>query len=89
MALDAKTQHLVTSAERVYETTLRSRLEAEHWGSLIALEPESGEFVLADSFREIDVAAQRRFGNKPVHIFRIGGGGAVKVGGVGRHARVS
>ena len=84
MALSPQTQELVNNAERVYETTLKAHLEAEHFGSLIALEPASGDYVLAKTFRDIDVAAQRRFGHKPVHIFRIGGGGAVKVGGVGR-----
>jgi hypothetical protein len=89
MTLDPQTQELVRNAERVYDERLRARLETDHFGSLIALDPESGDFVLADTFREIDVAAQRRFGNKPVHIFRVGGGGAVRIGGVGRHARVS
>ena len=88
MLLDAPTQELVRNAERVYEERLRAWLEADRFGSLIALDPESGEFVLADTFREIDAAAQRRFGSKPVHIFRIGGGGAVRIGGVGRHAGV-
>jgi hypothetical protein len=89
MALSSETQELVSRAERVYEEMLKTRLEAEHLGSLIALNPVTGEYVLANTFRDIDVAAQKKFGNQPVHIFRIGGGGAVKVGGVGRHARVS
>jgi hypothetical protein len=89
MALRRETQELVNRAERVYEEKLKSRLETEHLGELIALEPESSDYVLANTFREIDVAALQRFGSTPVHIFRIGGGGAVKVGGVGRYARVS
>ena len=89
MTLSLQTQKLVEKAERVYEGTLKASLEAEHFGSLIALEPESGDYELAGTFREIDLAAQRRFGNQPVHIFRVGGGGAVKVGGVGRYARLS
>ncbi|HEY2252308.1 MAG TPA: hypothetical protein VGH74_14640 [Planctomycetaceae bacterium] len=89
MALSPEIQEFVDKAERVYEARLKSRLEAEHFGDLIALEPESGDYVLANTFREIDVAAQQRFGSTPVHIFRIGGGGAVKIGGVGRYARVS
>ncbi|MCY2987592.1 MAG: hypothetical protein NTY19_06975 [Planctomycetota bacterium] len=89
MTLDPQTQELVRNAELVYDQRLRTRLETEHFGALIALDPESGDFVLADTFREIDVAAQHRFGNKPVHIFRVGGGGAVRIGGVGHHARAS
>jgi hypothetical protein len=85
MTLDPQSQELIEKAEHVYDQTLRARLEADRFGSLIALDPESGDFVLAETFREIDVAAQRQFGNKPVPIFR-GGGGAVRIGGVGRHA---
>ncbi len=89
MALSPEMQKFVDRAERVYEASLKNLLEAEHFGRLIALEPESSDYVLANTLREIDVAAQQRFGKTPVHIFRIGGGGAVKVGGVGRYARVS
>lgn len=89
MTLDPQVQELVENAERVYDQTLRARLEADHFGSLIALDPESGDYVLAETFREIDAAAQRRFGNKPVHIFRVGGGGAVRIGGVGRYGRTN
>ena len=74
MALSPEAQAFVNRTERVYAATLKTRLEAEHFGSLIALEPESGDYVLANTFRDIDVAAQKRFGTRPVHIFRIGGG---------------
>jgi hypothetical protein len=89
VALSPETQEFVNCAERIYNAAFKTRLEAESFGSLIASEPESGDYVLGSTFRGIDVAAQKWFGNRPVHIFRIGGGGAVKVGGVGRDARIS
>ena len=88
MNLDSKAEAFIQKAESLYRETLQLRLEADHFGELIAVDPESGDYVLARSFQEIDQAARHRFGTKPTHIFRVGGGGAVKVG-AGRHARIS
>jgi hypothetical protein len=75
-------------AEAVYNATLKEKLESEHFGELIALEPETGEFVLARGFRELELASMEKFGMRPVHMFRVGGGGAVKIG-ASRNARIS
>ena len=39
--------------------------------------------------RAIDAACDQKFGTKLVHIFRVGGGAAVRIGGASRHARIS
>ncbi len=75
-------------AKAVYEATLKEKLEAEHFGELIALEPESGDYVLARGFRELVDAALKQFDRRPTYMFRVGGGGAVRVG-ASRHARIS
>ncbi len=80
MPLNAEKQTFVETVRRIYDGRLKRQLEPQHNGELIAVEPESGEYVLAKTFREIDLASQTRFGTKPVHIFRVGGGGAVKIG---------
>ena len=69
------------AARKVYEDKLKDQLEREHFGELIAVEPESGDYVLGKTFSELDRARRERFGQKPVHIFRVGGGGAVKIRG--------
>ncbi|MEZ6063586.1 MAG: hypothetical protein R3C19_24820 [Planctomycetaceae bacterium] len=74
-------------AQTYYDSHLKARLESEHFGELIAVEPESGEYVLASRFRELEVACFEKFGLRPTHMFRIGGGGAVRVGG--SRARIS
>ncbi len=88
-ALQAQDEGLVADALRVYEEDLKERLEADHFGEIIAVEPKSREYVLGKSFRELDQARQKRFGTNPVYTFRIGGGGAVKIGGAIARGRVS
>ena len=79
-ALQIQDEGLVADALRVYEEDLKERLEADHFGEIIAVEPKSREFVLGKTYREIEQARQERFGTNPVYTFRIGGGGAVKIG---------
>ena len=82
------TDEFSQKAMAVYEARLKEQLEAEHFGELIAVEPESGEYVLALGFRELIDAALKQFDRRPTYMFRVGGGGAVRVG-AGRHARLS
>ena len=88
-ALKTPNESLVADALRVYDEDLKVRLEAEHFGEIIAVEPKSRAYVLGKSFREIDQARQKQFGTTPVYVFRIGGGGAVKIGGAVARGRVS
>ena len=76
-------------ARRVYDERLKTQLEAEHWGEVIAVEPDSGEYVLGRNLLEITTAHTAKFGNKPVCVFRVGGGGAVKIGGAFLNGRIS
>ena len=55
---------------------------------MIGLEPESGDYVLGESFLEVGQASHERFGTRPVYFFRVGGGGAVKIGGPLRRGRL-
>ena len=87
MALDPQWQAFADRAKQVYDQSLKSRLEPDHMGELIAVEPDSGEFVLAPTINEMNQFTRLKFGTRPVHIFRVGGGAAVKIGV--RHAGVS
>lgn len=80
MALDPEWRAFAERAKQVYDQTLKSRLEPEHIGELIAVEPDSGEFVLAPTINEMTQSTRLRFGTKPVHLIRVGGGTAVKIG---------
>ena len=84
MSILTEQQQFAETAQKVYEERLKDRLEEQHPGEVIALDPESGDYVLGKTLAEVDRACHERFGSKPVHVFRIGGGGAVKVGGAWR-----
>ena len=81
MSIVLEQQQFTEAAKKVYEERLKERLEQRHPGEIIAVEPDSGDYVLGKTLAEVDRACHERFGSKPVHVFRIGGGGAVKVGG--------
>lgn len=57
--------------ERLYQR-LRVKLEKDHAGKVLAINPESGEYVIG--FDELDAArkAQKRFPGKLLDYFRIG-----------------
>ena len=81
MALSPASQEVMEKARRVYDEQLRDKLEAEHSGEVIAVEPDSGDFVLGKDFMAVSQACRQRFGNKLTYTFRVGGGSAVKIGG--------
>lgn len=76
-------------AERAYAERLKQVLEPDHLGELIAVEPDSGDYVLGKDLWELNAERTRKFGSKLVYTFRVGGGAAVRIGGAFRHARVS
>jgi hypothetical protein len=80
--------HVLEAAKKAYEERWKAKLEDEHWGEIIAVEPESGDYVLGRTFREVDVARQAKFGTKMVYTFRVGGGGAVSIGAGRNYGRV-
>lgn len=85
---DSDRQRFRNAAREIYDQQLREKLEAEHRGKVIALEPESGQFVMGATFDEISTAHRAKFGTKPVYILRIGGGSVVRpVGAV--HGRTT
>ncbi len=89
MSLSTASQSVAEKARRVYEERLKLQLEAQHFGEVIAVEPESGEYVLGRDLQEVTVARRAKFGTKLVYTFRIGGGGAVKIGGASLNGRLS
>ena len=79
----------VVAAQAIYDSELKVRLEQEHFGAIIALDPVTHDYVLGKTLRDVDAACRKRFDSKPVYVFRIGGGGAVKVGGAISRGRIS
>ena len=86
--LSEKDQARISAAQKVYEENLRSQLEPQFIGQIIAVEPESGEFVLGKKFQDVSAACRARFGKKWTFMFRVGGGGAVSIGSGKRYGRI-
>lgn len=81
MSIGTERPQFAETAQKIYDEQLKDRLEKQHPGEVIALDPISGDYVLGKTLAEVDRACIERFGSRPVHVFRIGGGGAVQVGG--------
>lgn len=81
--LDEDQRMVEEAAIRVYEEQLRAKLEPEHNGKVIAVEPESGRYVLGTSLKEVDTRCLAQFGPAPVYIFCVGGGGVKLFGSRG------
>ena len=57
---------------RVLFRRLERRLKAKHRGEVIALEPNSGTYVLGKDALEAALKAKEQFHGMPVDFFRIG-----------------
>ena len=82
-------EEFATRAERAYAERWKAALEPDHFGELFAVEPDSGDCVLGKTIWDLDEACDEKFGTKLVHIFRVGGGAAMRIGGASRYARIS
>ena len=78
---------LAERAMRVYDAHLKAKLEQDHLGKVIGLEPESGEYVIGEHYVDVCRECHERFPGKQVYCFRVGGGGAAQIGWRLRHAR--
>lgn len=68
-------------ARRIYDERLRTTLEAGHAGRFVAVEPESGEYFLADTFDGAVEAARAAHPSRLPHVMRVGHAAALHLGG--------
>lgn len=74
-----ETKSVIERSKRIYEQH-RERLEAEHRNRYVAIEPESGEYFLADSFDEAVKSARSKYPSRLSHTIRIGYEAAFHIG---------
>lgn len=77
-----QTQSVAERAKRIYDERLRAALEAEHPGRFLAIEPDSGEYFLADTLDAAVRAARARHPDRLSHVVRVGHPAALHLGGV-------
>ena len=75
-----ETRKVIERAKAIYEQELREALEAEHRDRFVAIEPESGEHFLGDTFDAAVEAARSRYPSRLSHTIRIGHRAAFSIG---------
>ena len=78
--ISPETRSVIERAKHLYATQLRNELEAEHMNQFVAIEPESGEHFLADTFDEAVKAARTKYPSRLSHTIRIGHSAAFHIG---------
>lgn len=68
-------------AKRIYETDLKAELQREHRGSFVAIEPESRDYYVGETFLAAALAAKQAHPNRTPFVLRIGYDAAVHLGG--------
>ena len=71
---------IVQSAKELYERDLRDRLEANHRGEFVAIEPESRSYYLGETFVAAALAAREAHPDRKPFIIRIGDEAAFHLG---------
>ena len=78
--VSAETKSVIDRAKHIYATQWQSDLEAQHMDRFVAIEPESGEYFLADTFDEAVKSARTKYPSRLSHTIRIGHRAAFHIG---------
>ena len=84
-----ETQSVMDRAKRLYASQLQADLEARHTGRFVAIEPDSGEYFLGDTFDEAVKHARTKYPFRLSHTIRIGHRAAFKLAGLQQQVRGS
>jgi hypothetical protein len=82
--VSADTKSVIERAKRIYSEQLRSLLESQHLNRFVAIEPESGEYFLGNSFDEAVALARAKHPSRLSHTIRIGRRAALHIGSLQR-----
>jgi hypothetical protein len=82
--VSAETQSVIERARRIYAEQLRAVLEPQHRNRFVAIEPESGEYFLGDTFDEAVKSARTKYPSRLSHTVRIGHRAAFHIWGLSR-----
>jgi hypothetical protein len=79
-----ETRAVIDRARRLYAERLQSLLEPQHRDRFVAIEPESGDYFLGDTFDEVVRSARAKHPTRLTHTIRIGHRAALHLGGLQR-----
>ncbi len=80
--ISSHTTQVAERAKAIYKERLKGDLEAAHTDGYVAIEPDSGEHFLADSFGEAVTAARTAHPDRISFVIRIGHSAAIHLGGL-------
>ena len=77
-------QRVAEQAKAIYAEKLQSHLEVKHPNQFVAIEAESEEFFVGETFSKAVAAARKAHPNRISFVIRIGHEAALHIGGVAR-----
>jgi hypothetical protein len=80
--VSADVRSVIDRAKRIYADQLQAALESQHRNRFVAIEPESGDYFLGDTFDEAVKAARAEHPSRLTHTIRIGRHTAFHLGGM-------
>jgi hypothetical protein len=80
--VSAETKGVIDCAKRIYAHQLQTQLESQHRDRFVAIEPESGDYFLGDTFDEAVKSARTKYPSRLSHTIRIGHRAAFHLGGL-------
>ena len=80
----AETRSVIDRAKQIYANQLPTDLESQHVDRFVAIEPESGEYFLGDTFDEAVKSSKTKYPSRLSHTIRIGHRTAFHIGGTQR-----
>ena len=78
--VSAETKSVIDRAKQIYADQLQNTLESQHMDRFVAIEPESGEYFLGDTFDDAVKSARTKYPSRLSHIIRIGHRAAFHLG---------
>jgi hypothetical protein len=78
--VSAETRSVVARAKEIYAGQLQVELESRCRDRFVAIEPESGEYFLGDTFDEAVKSARTKYPTRLSHTIRIGHSAAFHIG---------
>jgi hypothetical protein len=79
--VSAETRSVIDRAKQLYANRLQAELESRHMDQFVAIEPESGEYFLGDTFDEAVKSARTKYPSRLSHTIKIGHRAAFHIGG--------
>jgi len=75
-----ETKSIISRAKEIYATRLQQDLEIRHMNRFVAIEPESGDYFVGDTFDEAVESARTKYPSRLSHTIRIGHRAAFHIG---------